>query len=581
MDLNDRERIIELTPPVRVIAPAGQDLRLALDVLMFDELDLEIQVVGLEGSGADVTVDIQTGMQLHSATGWSTVTSFSRLTSISSEKLAVQGFLRYVRWRVSSLNGTAATFMISGIGRSWSKIDGSCCSSCGKTTNPSPAPHREGPLARAIDSAAPSTLVVQGSQNNRPRCTGTRVSRPRRQLAFSGHSDHVDRWARHRDGFRRGLALPKKKRGPGDGPDDWTDPETGYDDLGIPIPRHCRIQRVPNILQPVFYGIQKYNGIGTKKVPLRILYPTTSNLFPENAPIVTGCGRFPLVVFARGQCQGADDASLTPWWVDTLIPLARSGFVVAIPEYAPNDALEAADVLNEVLAWMYTNWIYRPSLSSRVGFAGHSTGAGVAAYALQNLTVPVQPVAFAALAGRYAPELVPPGVSPMEYLLGGFGALPALFMNGDYDAGYPFSDMKTTIEKVITGLAYDDADALDVPTLNGPVHLAELVALGHYDFVRPGVACLGAAGCEHLWRFSGDLLATFFSTYLGLPQLASLLSPALTPPAADNLDSFNSPADQKYLVGHLQGTPALINGPCPNVVLYRRTLNNWTVTSLP
>lgn len=150
------ERVIELSPPVRIAAPGGQDLRLALDVSMFDEIDLELQVVGLEGSGADVTVDIQTGMQTHSGTGWSIVATFLRATSLSSEKKTLDGFLRYIRWRVSGLNGTAATFLITGIGRTWSRVlrpangliqrvgaplllpghdhDGKpCCGDCGRT----------------------------------------------------------------------------------------------------------------------------------------------------------------------------------------------------------------------------------------------------------------------------------------------------------------------------------------------------------------------------------------------------------------------------------------------------------------
>ena len=109
--------------PVRVSAVGAQDLRLALDVLDYDVLDLELRILRLEGTmSPDVTIEIQTGMQTQSAIGWVTLDTFNRATASDTSELRHFGnALRYIRWNVTAITGTnpAATFQIRGIGRRW------------------------------------------------------------------------------------------------------------------------------------------------------------------------------------------------------------------------------------------------------------------------------------------------------------------------------------------------------------------------------------------------------------------------------------------------------------------------------
>jgi hypothetical protein len=107
--------------PIRVTATGAQELRLAQDMLLFDQLDLELQVLSLEGASPSITVGLQTGMQIESTEGWVTLgTAFTAVSSApSSQKRNFPELLRFVRWNVTALSGTAATFYICGLGRRW------------------------------------------------------------------------------------------------------------------------------------------------------------------------------------------------------------------------------------------------------------------------------------------------------------------------------------------------------------------------------------------------------------------------------------------------------------------------------
>jgi hypothetical protein len=119
-----RRRVVTLTDqPIRVTTTGAQELRLARDVLAFDELDLELHVLLLEGGGANVDIEVQTGMQTETTDAdWVTLAAFARATSSNwFERKNMKNLLRYVRWNVTSIVGTGATFMIYGIGRRWSR----------------------------------------------------------------------------------------------------------------------------------------------------------------------------------------------------------------------------------------------------------------------------------------------------------------------------------------------------------------------------------------------------------------------------------------------------------------------------
>lgn len=50
---------------------------------------------------------------------------------------------------------------------------------------------------------------------------------------------------------------------------------------------------------------------------------------PAIAPPLTGCGRYPLIVCAHGQCADPDHYRK---WTHLPAQLARSGYVVAVPK---------------------------------------------------------------------------------------------------------------------------------------------------------------------------------------------------------------------------------------------------------
>jgi hypothetical protein len=106
-----------------VTTTGAQDLRLALDTLPYDALDLELRVLRLEGTASpDVTIELQTGMSNTDAGGWVTLGAFAMVSASDSVELKhFEIMLRYVRWNVSSLRGTnpAASFQIRGVARRW------------------------------------------------------------------------------------------------------------------------------------------------------------------------------------------------------------------------------------------------------------------------------------------------------------------------------------------------------------------------------------------------------------------------------------------------------------------------------
>jgi len=102
--------------PVRIIAAAKQDLRLAVDVGNVDEIDLLLVLY----EGTEVDVKVTTGMQLDTDVGWVTLVTFTRLTAVNAEKKHLADMLRYIRWEVTfGSASTIATFMLSGIARTW------------------------------------------------------------------------------------------------------------------------------------------------------------------------------------------------------------------------------------------------------------------------------------------------------------------------------------------------------------------------------------------------------------------------------------------------------------------------------
>jgi|GEM_PF-2230746 len=105
--------------PVTVSATGAQALELATDVLAYDELVMELRILRMTGAGPTITVELQTSMQKESTLGWVSAGVFCSMTAAPSSQYRVFGqLLRYIRWNVTGIVGTAA-FFVSGVGRSW------------------------------------------------------------------------------------------------------------------------------------------------------------------------------------------------------------------------------------------------------------------------------------------------------------------------------------------------------------------------------------------------------------------------------------------------------------------------------
>jgi len=122
--------VITLTEnPIRVGYATEQSLDTVVDVLDYDILDLQVEVVGFETPGAspNIVVAIQTGLQRDTTFGWVQVGVTGTLTNpgTSSAFATIHlagNFLRYVRWFINSWGTQAiATWWIRGLGRSYNE----------------------------------------------------------------------------------------------------------------------------------------------------------------------------------------------------------------------------------------------------------------------------------------------------------------------------------------------------------------------------------------------------------------------------------------------------------------------------
>jgi hypothetical protein len=103
--------------PVRETGPnKKQDLRLAVDVSTWDELDLLLTCYENTGGGT-ITVNLLTGMQMESETGWISAGAFPATAANAANKANFKNLLRYVRYEL--VGSTTATFLVNGVGRKW------------------------------------------------------------------------------------------------------------------------------------------------------------------------------------------------------------------------------------------------------------------------------------------------------------------------------------------------------------------------------------------------------------------------------------------------------------------------------
>ncbi|WP_456788941.1 hypothetical protein [Cellulomonas sp. P5_C5] len=304
-------------------------------------------------------------------------------------------------------------------------------------------------------------------------------------------------------------------------------------DSPVPPPASCPIGWQPQALAPVFWGVRSLGPADGAPVDLRIFFPSLDGAV-ESAPILEGCGRYPLVLFAHGHCAQDTDHYLR-WF---LIPafLARSGYVVVVPRLAGNDGGSNPSVpehpdeetLDAVLTWARTGWEHADVLlpPPATGVVGHSFGAMLGA----RFAVGRPITAFAGLSGGWQDWF---GGSPFPL---------------------PLLDMPTLL---LWGLGFDLFSQLTEAQWQGmhrPRHRVVFDEGEHWDYLSAqiDVPCRpGSGSCTEIAGATADLVTMFFARYLP-PELATNLAvdvpSSLVPP-----DLELTPEQEFFAGGFLGG----------------------------
>jgi hypothetical protein len=296
----------------------------------------------------------------------------------------------------------------------------------------------------------------------------------------------------------------------------------------------CPISWQPSALTPVFYGIREYSTADGAPAALRVFFPSLEgDVF--TAPILDGCGRYPLILFAHGHCQG-DMEHFRKWF---LLPaqLARSGYVVAVPQLTQiagglhPSTVDHPDlaVLTNVLDWMRSGWEHQSVLLSTTGIAGHSYGALLSARVAGNAN------GHASLSGVWH-DWLPPLPKPI------FGLnIPLLFIQGATE--------------------FDVLSEGDWNALGEPRHRIVFDEGLHWDYLPVSqTPCSSLRGtCRHIASAAVDLVTMFFAKYVPpelSPHLPGKIPNSLVPPAL-----VLTPEQEFYAGGHLVGYKLLAGKP--------------------
>ena len=301
----------------------------------------------------------------------------------------------------------------------------------------------------------------------------------------------------------------------------------GMSGCAIIQPTSCPIAWVPSVISPVFYGYADYvasssrvglcinqGGSGTlgrrirptappsNPLAVRVYFPSLDGS-PQNASLLSGCFRFPLVIFVHGDCGGNPFEQ----WVDIPAQLARSGYIVAVTNYGGRLATgDPSDTMNLHLVY---DWIrncspYAGNLmpSPNTAVMGHSYGGTLAA----QLSAELPTTAYASLSGEFG-ESTFTTTQPKSI------ATPSLFL-------------------WVTGATSDEILIGSTnlwPQVRTPTHAVAFVKGHHGDYMQPGSggSCDQSGPCPWVRPLTADFLTAFLSKYM--PPEAAALSPSSIP----------------------------------------------------
>ena len=111
-----------MSEPVKITAAAGQDVRLALLLGQFHEMDISLRCLEISGTG--VTIVFETAKQNEvgpagtNDNGWVAMTSGSfTMTAAGTTLVHLTNPLKFVRYNITGIGGGACTLMIQGVAR--------------------------------------------------------------------------------------------------------------------------------------------------------------------------------------------------------------------------------------------------------------------------------------------------------------------------------------------------------------------------------------------------------------------------------------------------------------------------------
>lgn len=313
----------------------------------------------------------------------------------------------------------------------------------------------------------------------------------------------------------------------------------------LPPPATCPIGWQPQALSPVFFGARSLSPEEGAPVPLRIFFPSLDGAV-ESAPLVEGCGRYPLVVFCHGHCQGDTDHYRR--WFRLPAQLARAGYVVVVPRLTGVGGGSSPSVpghpdlptLDAVIHWARTGWEGRHVLlpAPNTALVGHSFGAGLAA------------------------------VYAVDHALGAYVGLSGPW--GDWFGGVPFPltrlDLPTLLLWGGPGDLFTQLSQSQWEQIRRPRHRVVFAKGEHWDYLpeAPNVPCTHGFGpCDHAGAASHDYVTMFLARYLP-PELATDLagrvSDSLTPPA--NWRDTLTFEQEFFAGGYLSGWDSMGAGNC-------------------
>ncbi len=298
--------------------------------------------------------------------------------------------------------------------------------------------------------------------------------------------------------------------------EDWSEENqflaVGWARGSISPPASCPIDWQPTALTPVFFGIRDYTTDQGAPVNIRVFFPSLDGAV-FSAPILSGCGHYPLILLAHGDCHLSDEHYKA--WFTLPAQLARAGYVVAVPELpsiTTNPAVENHPALQAIAAtqaWMHVGWEHQAVLmpETATGIIGHSFGAMLAA----RFAATHKLAAYVSLSAGWHDWADGLNTIPINGL-----TLPMLLMWGGQD------QLATLPEQLWNGLT-------------PPRHRVVFANGMHWDYlpVRSTPCNSERGSCTFLAAAATDYVTMFMAKYLPpelVPHLPTRIPDSLTPP---------------------------------------------------